>query len=405
MMKRRILFVDDEPKILHGLRRMLHAMRRQWDMAFAEGGQEALDILDREPFDAIITDVRMPGIDGSQLLREVTERHPQTVRIVLSGQAEDETVLQSVRHVHQYLSKPCDTEMLRSTIARACALSDLLENDTLKRLVSQMETLPSLPSLCRTIEQELRSPEASTRKIAEIISQDIGMSAKVLQLVNSAFFGIRRHVATPGHAAVLLGLETIRNLVLSVHVFAQFDQADLGGLSLKVLWDHSMNVGMYARQLARSQNMDPGTVDHAFTGGLLHDAGKLVLAANLTEEYASVLARTSRKGIALHEAEREVFGSTHAEVGCYLMGLWGLPDPIVEALAFHHCPSRHGEEGFTPVTAVHVANILEHEMYSAESIQASSEVDDAYLIHLGLSRQQTEWRVRCREIAKGGGDR
>ena len=87
------------------------------------------------------------------------------------------------------------------------------------------------------------------------------------------------------------------------------------------------------------------------------------------------------------------------------MGLWGLPDPIVEALAFHHCPSRHGEEGFTPVTAVHVANILEHEMYFAESIQASSELDDAYLTQLGLSRQQTEWRARCREIAEGGGDR
>ena len=405
MIKRRILFVDDESMILDGLRRMLHPMRCEWNISFAQSGHEALDILAGESFDVIITDVRMPGIDGSQLLREVTERHPQMVRIVLSGQAEDETVLQSVRHVHQYLSKPCDTEMLRSTIVRACALSDLLEDETLKRLISQMETLPSLPSLCRTIEQELRSPEASTRKIAEIISQDIGMSAKVLQLVNSAFFGIRQPVATPGQAAVLLGLETIRNLVLSVHLFAQFGQADLGGLSLEVLWNHSMNAGMYARQLAMSENMDSETVDHAFTGGLLHDAGKLVLAANLAEEYASVLTRASRTGIALYEAEREVFGSTHAEVGCYLMGLWGLPDPIVEALAFHHCPSRHGEEGFTPVTAVHVADILEHEMYSAESIQASREVDDAYLTHLGLSERQTEWRARCREIAEGEDDR
>jgi len=402
MDRRRILFVDDEPKILHGLRRMLHAMRREWDMSFVQSGQEALATLERNPFDVIVADIRMPGMDGSQLLMEVEERHPKMVRIILSGQADDGAVLRAVRHAHQYLSKPCDTETLRSTMARACALNDLLENETLRQLTSQMKALPSLPSLYYTIEQELESPDPSPRKVAEVVSQDIGMSAKVLQLVNSAFFGVRRQVATPEQAAILLGLETIKNLVLSVHAFSQFDQANVEGLSLRVLWDHSMTVGAYARQLAKAEDVDPKSVDYAFTGGLLHDAGKVVLAANLPEEYASARTLANEQKLPLHEAEHETFGACHAEVGCYLMGLWGLPNPIMEALAFHHSPTKHIARDFDTVTAVHVANILEHEAPPAREEGTVSELDHTYLAELGLAERLPIWDRICQGGHQGG---
>ena len=403
--KRRILFVDDEPRILHGLRRMLRPMRHEWDCSFAENGREALDVLDREPFDVVVADMRMPGMDGAELLMEVATHHPETVRVVLSGQSDEETVLRAVRHVHQYLSKPCDMEMLRSTIARACALSDLLEDDALKQLVSQLRTLPSLPTLYREVEEELRSPDASAKNVAAIVSKDLGMSAKILQLVNSAFFGVRQHVSSPNQAVILLGLETIKNLVLSVQVFAQLDEASSESLPLEALWTHSMRVGACAKQLARAEQVDPRSVDHAFIAGLLHDVGKLVLAVNLPERYDAVLTRTRTEEISLHEAEREVFGTTHAEIGSYLMGLWGLYDAIVESLASHHAPMKYGGENFTPVTAVYAANVLVHEACSTEDTQAVSTMDDGYLTRLGMTERLPAWRAICREAIEGGEDR
>ena len=144
--EKRILFVDDEPNVLSGLRRMLRSMRREWFMAFAHSGLEALAMLDDTPFDIVVTDMRMPGMDGAALLKQVMHRHPKTVRIVLSGQADREEILRAVGPIHQYLSKPCDAETIKATLTRACALDGLLPDDHLKELISKMETLPSLPS-------------------------------------------------------------------------------------------------------------------------------------------------------------------------------------------------------------------------------------------------------------------
>ena len=404
MIKRKILFVDDEPRILDGLRRMLRSMRQEWEMSFAQSGQEALDILDREPFGVIVADIRMPGMTGAQLLMKVAERYPKMVRIVLSGQADEETVLEAVKQVHQYLSKPCDAETLKSKIARACALSDVLENDALKGVISQIGTLPSLPSLYQKIEQELQSPDASAKNAGDIVAQDIAMSAKMLQLVNSAFFGIRQHVSSPLQAVILLGLETVKNLVLSVQVFAQFDQPALKSLSLQELWSHSMTVGAYAKRLATNEDAGRQAIDYAFIGGLLHDVGKLVLAASLPEEYTSAHTLADTENIALHEAERSTFGTTHAEVGCYLMGLWGLPNPIVEALAFHHRPGTYMANGFDTLTAVHIANALLHERHHTKTLKAVSEIDRTYLAGLGLAEQLPIWRDICQEIVEEGDD-
>ena len=184
---KRILFVDDEPNLLEGLGRMLRPLRHTWGIDFARNGPEALDLLARTPFNVIVSDMRMPGMDGAQLLAEVRDRHPTIVRIVLSGQCDREALLRSVRVAHQCLTKPCDVETLRSTVTRACALRDLLENDKLQRLVSRLKSVPSLPDLYHQVMEELESPEPSIQKVGQIIAQDAGMTAKTLQTVNSAF--------------------------------------------------------------------------------------------------------------------------------------------------------------------------------------------------------------------------
>jgi len=331
---KKILFVDDEPMVLNGLQRMLRPLRTQWEMTFVESGKKALEVLAATPFDVVVSDMRMPGMDGAQLLTEVKRLYPQIVRLILSGHSDKEMILRSVGPTHQYLAKPCDTETLKNTVARACALRDLLSDEPLKRLVSRMESLPSLPHLYAEIMNELQSPDSSIQKVGEIIAQDVGMTAKILQLVNSAFFGLRRHVSNPSQAASLLGLETVKALVLSSQVFSQFEEKTLTGLRLEALWSHSLAVGALARRICIQQSAPLKVTDDAFLAGLLHDAGKLVLAANVPEHYIQALTLASQRGLHPCDVERGVMGASHAEIGAYLLGLWGLPDPIVEALAY-----------------------------------------------------------------------
>ncbi|MCD6327427.1 HDOD domain-containing protein [bacterium] len=402
-MKKRILFVDDEPNVLLALRRMLHSARGEWDMSFAESGQEALDLLDKDRFDVIVSDMRMPGMDGAQLLAEVRERYPYMVRIVLSGQSDQETILRSVGPAHQYLSKPCDAATLKATVSRACSLRAVLGSESIQRCVLMLKSLPSLPSLYVKLMDELRSPSPSIAKVGEVISADVGMTAKILQLVNSAFFGISQHVSSPTQAVNLLGLETIKALVLSAQVFSQFEVEQLPPHLASHLWNHSLATGAYSRAIARLEDSDAQTSDHAFMAGLLHDVGKLALAVNLLDRYSKALELSEREQLPLINAEFQTMGVSHAEVGGYLLSLWGLPDPIVEAVTFHHYPGECPAKDFIPLTAVYAANIIEHEM-RPDGADVASVADTEYLSGLGLGKRFDVWRDACEDITEKKGE-
>jgi len=398
-MKKRILFVDDEPKLLEGLQRMLRPMRQEWEMRFAQSGAEALNILGKEPFDVVVSDMRMPGMDGAQLLAEVKGRFPQTVRIILSGHSEKEFVLKSVKTVHQYLSKPCDPETIKSVIRRACSLSELLDEGPIKELVSTITSLPSLPSLYFEIIEALRSPDVSLQKVGEIISRDIGMTAKILQLVNSAFFGLPRQISNPTQAVTLLGLEVIRTLVLSIHIFEQFDQGKQKEGSLEHLWRHSIRTGILAKGIAKEEGQSHPVMDDAFTAGLLHDLGKPLLSTNFPERYREAEEAMRCGKIPAWEAERQIWGTTHAVVGAYLLRLWGLPDSIVEAVAFHHCATERQEDSFSPLLAVSVANVLEHWTEATEDLSGVQPLRD-HLERSGLGDRFVRWIDVCRQIGE-----
>ena len=276
-MKTRILFVDDEPKVLQGLKRMLHRVRSEWDMTFALSAQEALDVLTQQPYDVIVSDMRMPGVDGAQLLAEVKRRYPRMVRLILSGESEEKCILRSVGPSHQFLSKPCDPEMLKETIVRARTLCALLDEGPVKELVAQITTVPSLPALYIELLELLKSPDATIKQVGAIIEKDIGMTAKILQLVNSAYFGIPRQVSSTVQAVSFLGLETVKTLVLSVQVFSQFDQSKLPNFSVDGLWRHSVRTATYVRKIAQAENFDRKVTDTAFMVGMLHDVGNQFL--------------------------------------------------------------------------------------------------------------------------------
>ncbi len=390
-MAKRILFVDDEPMVLTGLKRSLRPMRSEWDMVFAAGGDEALAALDRQGFDIVVTDMRMPGMDGAQLLEEVQKRSPQTLRMVLSGQSDRETILRSVNPAHQFISKPCEGEELKSRLIRAFALKDLLQNPGLRELVAKLDHLPSLPRVYLQLNEELRRAEPSMERIDELIGADMAMTAKILKLVNSAFFCLPCEISRASHAVKLLGLDTLRTLVLTAHVFEQFQSPLLAVEEMQEISDHSLAVSHSARKIARFEQADQHIQDQSFTAGLLHDAGKLILASALGEQYQQVLVHNEKAGVGLYAAEREVLGCSHAEVAAYLFGLWGLPSAIIEAVAWHHDPAGSLSVKFSPLAAVHVAS-AHHDEQRSSRLQDRTPIDAAFLAAIGCGERENVWR-------------
>jgi HD-like signal output (HDOD) protein len=392
-----LLFVDDEPKVLQGLQRQLRPMRDEWDMHFIDGGKKALDFMATEPVDIIVSDMMMPMMDGSQLLTEVLKRYPQTVRIVLSGHAEREAVLRLVGPAHQYLSKPCDADELRKAITRAFALRDLLGNDRLKQLATRVKSLPTLPALHNQLTEELRKDSPSMERVAEIVSRDIGMTAKILQLVNSAFFGLAQPITNPLDAVTYLGMNTVRSLALCMGIFSQYDEKLCRIFSLDVLARHSWTTGIMARSVAQMERQEQKILEQCFLAGMLHDVGQLVLAVGLHEQYTEVISMAGKKNLPVWQVEQEIFGASHSDLGAYLLALWGLPNPIIEAIALHHQPSRCVAAEFSPAIAVHVADVFAHEILTSHTEVPAPRLDMDCLTRLSFAGKIDAWRDKCRK--------
>jgi HD-like signal output (HDOD) protein/CheY-like chemotaxis protein len=390
---RRVIFVDDAPEVLQHLRRLLAPMQTEWEMQFFPSATDALAKIQTGPCDVVVSDMTMPGMDGAKFLGEVCKICPQSIRIILSGDQSPYNYVRSASVAHRFLQKPFDVATLKSTIQQAEALRNLLSNPALRGLVNEIKTLPSLPSIYQDLMQEMQAPQASLKKAARIVAKDLGMVTKILQLVNSAFFGLRTHVSDPEQAVALLGFDTIKSLVLSSQVFAQFDQAKLPGFSLDELWRHAMLSGTYARRIAKEEGASQQVMDEAFTAALLHDVGVLILVANRPDEYGRVLELVHSKQTPDWSVERDVFGADHAHVGAYLLGIWGLSDGIVESVAFHHHPGDSLASGFCAVTAVHVGNALaELQMPSGDGTGGVTGLDEAYIVRENLLPRLSRWR-------------
>jgi len=402
-MKRRILFVDDEPMVLKGLQRTLRKMRQDWDMTFVSSGREALNVLVKNPMDVIVSDMRMPEMDGGRLLAEVKKQHPHVVRIILSGQLDQEMTLKSVQLAHQSLSKPCDAEVLKHTLAKLFALRDFLSDKSIKSIISQIESLPSMPSIYTEIVTEMQADDPAIKKVGEIISKDLSMTAKILQMVNSAFFGLFRKINSPEQAVMMLGLETIKALVLSVKIFSEFNQKSFSWFQIDDLFNHSLTVSLYAKTIIKNENLGQELINNSMMAGLLHDLGKLILATNFEKPYRQVLAAAQGTGKNLLDLEYEAFGTSHAEIGAYLMGLWRLDNSIIEAIAFHHLPARSITQNIGLLTAVHVANALVHEARTPADQNTELQCDTEYLDKLEITSRIPQWHQVCKELTERNG--
>lgn len=388
--RKEILFVDDEPHVLDGLRRMLRPMRNDWNMHFVTSGELALQQMETQAPDVIVTDMRMPGMNGAELLTQIRELHPQVVRIVLSGHADEQMILQTIKCTHQFLSKPCDAEVLRAVIERASRAQKGSRDEKVMAIVSRLTDVPSFPANYDELVGRIRDPESSVEQIAAVVARDPSMSAHILKLVNSAFFGLPRRVADIAEAVNFIGLETLRSLVLSAHIFHELRATNSGFFSFEAVRDHSLRTANGAKAIANLERVGTALAGESFAAGMLHDIGRLVLAQNFPDQYGLIATDTQAHGRALCEAEEQILDMNHAEVGAAMLSIWGLPDTLIDATAWHHQPSRSTHTGLCPLTFVHVAAAWADA--AGKGTEETPTLDDIYLEANGLQDRIPLWK-------------
>ena len=397
MSRKRILFVGEDIALWEQLQSQSEGGSSKWDMAFAKTGLQALASLSQSPCDAVVADMQIPGMSGAQLLDEIMQRNPATLRFIRASLGDQQSAMKCVGTAHQFLVKPSDAETISHALDRAFSFKAWLPSEAVQKLITQMKKLPSPPNLYFKIVAELGSPDSSIENIGSMVAQDPVLSAKLLQVVNSAVFGLQMQVVSASEAVMYLGMETTKALVLLAHTFSYFDKVRTAEFSVEKLWKHSVASGKLAEQIARAEGCDAEVTGQAFTGGMLHDIGKLLLAANMPEEFKKALTKAREEQLYLWDAESSVLGASHGELGACLLSIWGLPMPIVEAVALHHYPVRFLSKQFCPLTAVHVANALEHELQAEKQGGVCAVADANYLAELGLEERLEVWRDLCRE--------
>lgn len=359
-----LLFVDDERSVLSSLRRLLR--REGWNLLFAESAVEGMEILRQHSVDLVVSDMRMPQIDGATFLKKVRQDYPHTVRIMLTGYADRPSVSRafSDAEIHELVSKPWDDEELKQILRDALEQSAEQEGEIpgLHGIINEIETLPPLPHTYAEVRQALRKAEAnSLEPVVEVIMRDPSMAARLLQVANSSFFGQRRTVDTVSRALLVLGLQMVENLVLATNTFDTLHFDRLPNLTAEELWKHSLACGAIARYIAERQHKPKSFQETAMLAGTLHDLGKLVLGKYVAKQYSKVLLDAQNTQAPLFETERQQLGTDHPSIGGHLADWWNLPPKIVEAVRWHHAPNESKmDRRLTHL--VHLSNALAHQL-------------------------------------------
>ncbi len=424
---RKILFIDPDRNVIDRLKKQLSSMRVVWDMVFVESGSEALKLLESSSYDVLVSEMHIPDMDGVEFFDIVMKRYPGTVRIMHAENLDSERAQSPAKCTHQFLLKPCAPEVIKYTIERTCKLQDLTRNEKLNRTITGIRNLPSPPKIYDMIIKEMQSPEPSLADVGSLISKDIALSAKIIQFVNSAYFSLPRKIVDPKQATIYLGSEVVKALVLSNHVFSSFeDEAETLGFNITQLWKHSMTVGLLSGEIASTEKASKDEVEEAVIAGVLHDIGKLILL-KAPEKYKEIMSVVEYTGSDFLDAEYAIMKTSHAELGAYLLGLWGIPDSIVEIVAFHHEPSTLIEnvlatihdpnvkakdnttptggilksssvkkfvKGLTGLAAVHAANALIIQNNCTPKTTIFPGIDMLYLEKVNLEDRLPKW-VEC----------
>lgn len=395
-MKERVLFVDDEPNILNGLRRMLRSKRANWDLHFANSGTEALQLLQSQPIDIVVSDMKMPVMDGAALLTRISKLHPNTIRIILSGYADKEAVLRTIGPAHQYLAKPCHRDLLFETIKRSLDLRDLLSSEKLRAIANSVDTIPTPSSVFNKLIQELSNSSTTTDRIVAIIESDLSLAANFLKLTNSAYFGLGGSDFSLKQAVQQLGIETIKAITMVAGTFHCFEGSAEDMEEISAIGQKSILTGQLSHTIARKLDLEARLVDQAYIAGTMSQIGTLLLLTSHTKVHRELQKLAHAPNIQRVQRSRQLIGASIGEVGGYLLGIWGFTDPIVEAVVFASTPSECSAKQISPLTCVHLAQAF------AAGGDNSDSLDDAYLSQMGLSDRLEGLQDACQSVLNRG---
>lgn len=354
-----LLFVDDEPDVLEGLENRLHPSRRFWPARFASSGAEALAMLREAPADVVISDMRMPGMDGAQLLAQIRSEFPGTLRIILSGETGQDGLMRALACAHQVLAKPCDLDLLKDTVGQAMRLRGCLNDPALVAAISSLGPLPTLPDTSRRLQEALAGGEVDIEEIAALIEQDVALNARLIQLANSAYFQASPAVHHVRDAIMRLGLELVGSLVVTESLQAG-DPRDAMHQAMQACQDEAVRIARLASELADS----PSLKQTVFAVAMLRCVGRLALLT----------------------LEREMTADIHPVLlSGYLLSMWGFPLRMVAAVTFSHQPMLGNPGPDDPATVVHVASALQHHLEQDPQAPLPSEPQEI----------DSEWLNQC----------
>jgi HD-like signal output (HDOD) protein/CheY-like chemotaxis protein len=392
---RSILFVEVDATSRALLAECLAQMADEWPSQVVSSAEEGLKVLASGNFDGVAASFRLDDTSGLEFLRKASEIKPETV-FFLQASAEDRATLTKQPGLPpHFLPHPPTVTELSESLERSFLLMRWMSGSAIRALLARMVNLPAVPSLYARVMRELRSDDPSIDAVGKLIAQDPALTAKMLQMVNSPVFALGRPIGEAVDAVTFLGAERTKALILMASLSLHGSLTPCEGFSQESFWQHSLTVATLGRLLALKELKDATLADTCFTAGLLHDIGKLLFASNLPHEYSGVIASAKACGISLDEAERAAFGVTHGQLGASLLGTWGLPMAVLEAIAWHEDPASAEVAGYSAVTVVHIANVLEYEKRGAGELDRAPHFAQAYLEGLSLQDRLNRWRSLC----------
>jgi len=354
----RLVLVDNEHHIAEAHRRALCTVRPEWKVVLASSAEAALRALEAEPTDVFIAELGKPPADGAALFEMVRDRWPATVRIALSEFAEKSVAVRLERSVHRFLHKPCDTYMLAMLIERSSTLRDIVSDPAVLAAIGGLQCIPRPPVTVQALEKVLADPDAGVIAVAAVVGRDASLTARILRVVNSSFFGVGRQVTRVDAAVNFMGVSLVRAITLADGATRSFTVTP-DALDLDEWNQHAVRVAATARDITRAMcPNDRALADEAFLAGLLHDVGQVVLAGVAPSVWKEIERQATTELLPVNEIEVRQGRVSHSLVGAYLLSLWGLPSSVVEAVAFHHTPERLAGHMFDAAVAVHVADAL-----------------------------------------------
>lgn len=394
-MKAKILFIDDQENILQSLKLSLRGMRSEWDMSFAQSGQEGLAMFQEIWPDVVVTDMRMPTMDGAVVLKDIQKLKPDVGKIILSGYSDTDTVIKNMQLTNEYLSKPCKTSDLVKAIHNTLNSSTMIENETIKNIVAEIETLPPSPDAYDKLITVLSKDDATPEEIGTIIGHDIALSTILMRVVNCAFFNFPTQAQNITHAVKMLGQQTLLNMTKGSHLFENIGSFDNPRMSINMLWDHSLRVAQFAKTIALDSGLSESIHNDCFMAAMFHDIGKFILASRMAKEFSEIITIVEEEHCPVNIAEQRILGTTHAHIGAYLLARWGFSHAQISIIRAHHDEDVVTAESPTPQMILFIANCMDHELVHLRKRFNRNSFDFILNSNTMLRSRIDSWRNLC----------